>query len=168
MNWLDIILPSNVFCDAQVLQKFECDIGCRLPSDYRDFLLKYNGGKITAEHNLQATICGYDEEELGLSYLLPLSKDTPLSGGVIQMRGFRSENKIGIERAIEIGDDGGTGFFFLMLAPRFFGQVYFCWKDVMQSNSPDWASGIESIPDYMGLVSMSFAELGEKIKNFKK
>ncbi len=164
MNWLNIISPSNVPLDGEALLQFEQELGGRLPSDYREFLFSCNGGKITAKHTFETKICDYAEDDISLSYLLPLSKKNPLSGGVIECRTGRYKDKVGIERAIEIGDDGGTGFFFLMLSQRFFGQVYFTWKDVIQSNSPDWRAGVEMMPDYMGLVGTSFTDFGERIQ----
>ena len=160
MNWLDILSPSteriNEHANVEALENFEQELGCKLPTDYRGYLLTCSGGEITVDHELEPTICGKVEEYVRVFNLNGLSE-------VIESRAFRYGDKVGIERAIEIGDDCGTGFFFLMLSQRFFGQIYFCWKDVLEPQSPDWLAGVETMPDYMGLVATSFTNLGERI-----
>jgi hypothetical protein len=66
--------------------------------------------------------------------------------------------------ALAIGDDGGSGYLFLMLSQRFYGQVYYAYHDELRSSSADWEAGVDALPEYMGLVSHSFTELGELIE----
>ena len=116
------------------------------------------------EHTLEASIDGCCEQ-IGVSSFFPLTlPNTSLSLGVIEFRERWHASKVGIEAALAIGDDGGTGYFFMMLSRPFFGQIYFSYKDVFQANSPDWRAGTVAMPDYMGLICRDFTELGQLIE----
>ncbi len=159
MNWSSIISPRYPPASLEELAAFELDLGVTLPSDYREFLLTCNGGLVVIEHTLETSIDGYNEQT-GVSHLFPLTlPKASLSSGVVEFRQRLRASRVGIEDALAIGDDGGTGFFFMMLSQPVFGQVYFAYKDVLQVNSPDWQAGPASMPGYMGLVSWNFTEL---------
>ena len=165
MNWQSIISSHQPPALLETLVAFERELEVILPSAYREFLLTCNGGQIVVEHTLETRIDGYIEQT-GVSSLYPLSlPNSALSLGVKEYRHRWHASKVGIETALAIGDDGGTGFFFIMLSQRFFGQIYFAYKDEFQSNSPDWQAGTEAMPDYMGLISRNFSELGELIEH---
>ena len=165
MAWKTLVSSNHPPPTLNQIVAFERQLGTSLPPDYRDFMLANNGGLLVVDHTLETQIEGFPEQT-GLFCLYPLTDgNASFSSGVIECRDRRRASKVGIETALEIGCDGGTGFFFIMLSPRFFGQVYFAYKDELKANSPEWGEGIDAMPSYMGLISRSFSELGELIAN---
>lgn len=139
------------------IRRFEADLGWSLPEDYRDFLLQFNGGSVFLEHDIpiEDLNCAID-----LHYLLPLMT-TPASIGVQEVRSTQEAERYWIRQLLEIGNDAGTGFDFLMLTGAASGSIYFSFKDDIQILAvADWLRRDIIIPETMVLVAKSFDEFG--------
>src|SRR5437870_5511579 len=51
-DWSNILKPHSFQITEAELSRFENTLPSTLPLDYRRFLLKFNGGKITKDHNV--------------------------------------------------------------------------------------------------------------------
>jgi hypothetical protein len=86
--------------------------------------------------------------------------------GIIEARRLQELNRLGLRHAIEIGHDGGTGFFYLILAGSETAAVCFMWKDDIPFLSPEeWNSWETLIPEDMVKVADDFDSLAELIIN---
>jgi hypothetical protein len=158
-DWSTIIKPTGIPVSSERLELFEGQLGCRLPQDYRAFILDYNGGKVTVDQGIQVPQLSC---EVFVRNLLPLSKASP-SLGVIEARDIQSRHRLCLRQALEIADDGGTGFFYLILQRPKRGAVYFVYKDDRPMLEGDWYSSTVRIPECMAHVSPSFDALGEAV-----
>lgn len=159
MNWKDIISHTRYPLAEERVAQFEAEIGCALPESYRKFLLAHNGGLVKVEHDLRIALEGYEENiHVYCLFALTLPESSP-GLGVIELRTCWHMGKTGMKLALAIGNDGGTGYFFLMLSPKFHGQIYFCFQEEIRIDSPDWEAGVDSMPEYMGFVCSDFSEL---------
>jgi hypothetical protein len=154
-----LLAPSLMPVSSGAIERFEAKLGFVLPTDYRVFLLDYNGGKIRFEHTIHLLKLA---SETFLNYLYPLSAPSPFLG-ITESRELQELNRVCLPQAIFIGDDMGTGFFFLILDGVERGSVYFAFKDDLPIREADWyADGIK-IPGCMEKISSSFREFGELI-----
>jgi hypothetical protein len=132
------------------LDGFEKTIGYDLPSDYRQFLLKYNGAKPVPDF---FQVPGWQYEESYVSQLKGLLKE-------------KDEKKVDLARLndlldgrlpkgfIAIGSDPGGNQILLSLAGETKGNVYFFDHE----NEPDDATDdLEDYPNIF-LVANSFTE----------
>jgi hypothetical protein len=159
-NWSKIVLPSLTSANPADLQKFEAGLEYDLPNDYRDFLLEINGGKVLVEHEIKVPDTPFG---LGVDFLLPLTATSP-SMGVVEARDIQVRNRLCLRQAIEIGDDMGTGRYYLILAGEKCGAIYFIWNDDRPTLSGiEWEAWDVSIPSDMIEISNSFDALGETI-----
>jgi len=142
-DWSSILKPTGIALESQRLLTFEKDLGFKLPDDYKAFLEETNGGKVLVDHEIE--IPQLDS----ISYvncLWPLTKEQP-SMGIIEGREIQVAHRQGLRQAIGIGDDCGTGFFFLILDGDDTGAVYFSFKDDLPWIEGDWFSTAVRIPD---------------------
>lgn len=157
--WNSIIKPSGYLISAGKLEAFEKELGYLLPGDYRTFLFKFNGGKILIDHEIRVPELTGDTF---VNYLLPLSAKSPFLG-IKEGRELQVKNRLWLRQAVEIGDNMGTGFFFLILNGTERGSIYFGYKDDIPVLEGDWYSNEVRIPDCMAKISGTFDELGEII-----
>ena len=153
-DWNEILKNSDVPAIEAEIKSFETEIGFGLPSDYRNFLLKFNGGKNLLPHLVPSEELGF---EWGIEYFSDLSD-------------LRETRKIQegyfMRQALNIASDGGTGWFFLILDGSEKGAVYFTWKDdVVELSEKEWNSWEVVIPETTVKISDDFDSLVEIIKN---
>ena len=67
-DWASVIKPNRSSVNAQDLDGFEDVLGFALPDDYRDFLLRFNGGRVVVEHKFRVPEIPFD---LGMEYFSP-------------------------------------------------------------------------------------------------
>jgi hypothetical protein len=159
-DWPSIIKPSGYSTTLREVELFEVQLGFTLPDDYKDFLLRTNGGKVIVEHTIEVPELSAD---VFVHYFYPLSAASPFLG-VIEARKYQEESKLCLRQAIQIAGDMGTGFFYLILAGSDRGGVYFIFKDDEPPVSDlDWDSWQFQIPEEMIEVSSNFDELGHRI-----
>lgn len=163
MNWLNILTPSKVRFELAVLAALEKRLLRRLPKDYREFVVSLNGGTIFVEHELKTTIYGVTYE-LGVTHIFPLNE----SGAVSIQEGWRESN-VGSDAMLPIADDGGTGFYFLLLDTDHWGQIYFSYKDEFFMIPPaERAAVFTKLPACLGFVAKDFAQFGRLIEGQTK
>lgn len=158
-DWSSHLKPSGSLPSLSQLQLFEADLGFFLPDDYREFLLTLNGGKVLVDHDIFVSELYCD---VSLNCLWPLTKESP-SLGILEARDVQVRQRLALRQAIRIGDDMGTGFFFLILDGKEKGSVYFGFKDDLPMREGDWYSTEVCIPDCMVKISQTFSDLGRTI-----
>ncbi|TQV80788.1 SMI1/KNR4 family protein [Denitrobaculum tricleocarpae] len=114
------------------LAEFETSNGIRLPSDYREFLLTYNGGRPVPD---TFPLVGHKESESGVSFLYGI--DYPIESLELQWMfdlndGYFSDPAF--KNFFQIGNDGFNDKICLDLSDERFGAVIFIdmvpmWKD---------------------------------------
>ncbi len=131
-----------------------------MPDDYRNFLLAFNGGRISVDHDIPV------EGLFGAAfvhYLYPFSKPSPFLG-IKEARKQQECSRLCLRQAIEIGGDLGTGSYFVLLDGSQRGAVYFIYNDDRDSISKaQWEDVRVRIPKDMVLVASDFDSLGEAI-----
>jgi hypothetical protein len=158
-NWKSIVEPSGSLVVADQLNAFEAELGFVLPDDYRAFLLSVNGGNVLVDHDIYSPELSCD---VGVNYLWPLTAKHPFIG-IKESRDLQTKNRIALRQATKIGDDMGTGFFFLMLDGPERGAIYFSFKDDLPMLEGDWYSKDVRIPDGMVRICSTFDDLGRLI-----
>ncbi|MDI1313257.1 SMI1/KNR4 family protein [Prosthecobacter sp.] len=163
MNWLNILTPSKVSFELAVLVALEGRLLRRLPKEYRQFIVSLNGGMVCVEHALQTRI--YDEPyELGVRHIFSLN-----DSGVVDIQEGWRESNVGSDAVLPIADDGGTGFYFLLLDRVHWGQIYFSYKDeFFMTPSADWAAVSHGLPRCLGFVAKDFDQFGRMIEGKSK
>jgi SMI1 / KNR4 family (SUKH-1) len=161
--WHDLIKPSGRPISLKDIEAFEADIGYTFPDDYRQFLLAYNGGTVVFEHDIP--IPDMPGGGVFVKYLWALSVASP-SLGVKESRAIQTIYRQCLRQAVIIGDDWGTGYFFLILDGVERGAVYFIYKDGMpQLSEEEWESWEIHIPEDMVKITSDFDSLAELITN---
>jgi hypothetical protein len=158
-NWPSILKPSGNKTDWSQLRRFESDLGFNLPNDYRAFLLALNGGKVFIDHEIHIPELSCD---VFVNYLWPLTSASPAIG-IKESRDIQVIYRQAVRQALKIGDNMGTGFFFLILDGNERGAVYFGFKDDLPMREGDWFSSEVRIPDCMARISPTFTDLGRTI-----
>lgn len=139
------------------------DLGFSLPDDYKTFLLSANGGKIVLEHDIYVPKLSC---VVFVNCLYPLSVGSP-SLGIKERRDVQVRHRQGLRQGLVIGDDMGTGCFFLILDGMERGAIYFSFKDDLPMREADWYADKISIPDCMARISQTFSALGKAIASNK-
>jgi hypothetical protein len=158
--WADIIAANETKIVASELRVFQENIGYQLPEDYVEFLLNFNGGRVTREHEIFVTKISC---HVGVDYFYPLSAPSPFLG-IMEARDLQMRNRMAIRQALEVAHDMGTGHYYLMLDGEQKGAVFFVWTDdrVMLS-AEEWESWEVLIPPEMIRIAASFDELVQMI-----
>ena len=158
MNWLNILTPSKIRFELAVLVALERRLLRRLPEGYRRFVVSLNGGKISVAHELKTMIQG-ELYELAVVNIFSLN-----DSGVVNIQEGWRESNVGSDAVLPIADDGGTGFYFLMLDNAHWGQIYFSYKDEFFMTPPaEWAAASSGLPTCLGFVAKDFAQFGRLI-----
>lgn len=160
--WKNIVRPSGFPVSENKIKDFENSIGFDLPADYRNFLLRFNGGKVIQNHEIyvpefssQIAIAIYD--------FLPFT-ETASYLGIQKARSIQEFEKLCMRQAICIGDDNGTGFFYLILAGERRGAIYFSFQDdIPMLSDEEWESDEIKISEWMAKVSPDFDSLADVI-----
>jgi hypothetical protein len=159
-DWSCLVSRNLTTVSSEDLQQFEGLLGYTLPDDYRNFLLQFNGGKVNVDHDIPLQ---GEYSNLYVNYFSPFPAPRP-SIGIIEARDVQVRFRLCLRQAIEIADDMGTGFYYLILSGEKRGAVYFIWKDGMPMLSPsDWEASETVIPAEMVEVSPTFDALGQII-----
>lgn len=159
-DWSYIVKANKTSIRSEDLQRFEQSLGFEFPEDYRDFLLRFNGGRVIIEHDIWVPGSPF---ELGVDYFTPLTAPNPFLG-IIEARDLQERNRWCLRQALSIGHDGGTGDYYLVLAGEKEGAVFFIWLDDRPKLSPpDWDTWEVRIPPDMIEVSPTFDDLGQLI-----
>jgi hypothetical protein len=158
--WERIVHPSGVTVSSIEVEQFEAELGFPLPEDYRNFILTLNGGKVSIDHDIPV------EGLFGAAfvhYLYPFSKPSPFLG-IKEARKQQECSRLCLRQAIEIGDDMGTGAYYIILDGPQRGAIYFIFNEARESLSQDqWDAPQVRIPRDMILVAPDFDSLGEAI-----
>jgi hypothetical protein len=150
---MDMRKKNNMILETDI-QDFEQKIGTSLPPEYRNFLLKYNGGRPTL-------------------YIFPETKDLyPLA--LSDLFGLNTEkdydnllHKIDIYDGrihpsfISIGDDPGGDQFVLGIRGKFKGKVYY-WDHNSELENDEFTEN--ELPENMYLLADSFDEFIDKLE----
>jgi len=149
------------------LNKFETEVG-KLPDDYREFLLKINGGQPTGDTDLfcqlrwsgQAWAENLTESMLDVIY--PLGKESPDLGLDLYAcyEAFVLERSRIPKGTIPIATDPGGNQYLISLNERDHGHIYF-WYMPSEKNEDD-----NTAPDYRNIadVATSFSEFLNSFK----
>ncbi len=163
MNWLNIMTPSKTRFELAVLVALERRLFRRLPEEYRQFIVSLNGGTISVDHELKTMLYG-EPKELNVRHIFPLN-----DSGVLDIQEGWRESNVGSDAVLPIADDGGTGFYFLMLDNAHWGQIYFSYKDEFFMTPPaEWAAISNGLPSCLGFVAKDFAQFGRLIEGKSK
>src|SRR5262245_37653867 len=112
IDWSTIVEGNQSPLKTQDLIRLEERLGVSLPSDYRQFLLRFNGGRVVVEHKLSVPETPFD---LGVEYLSPLTAPPP-GMGVVEARDLQEATRMCLKEVLSIGHDGGTGDYYLILS----------------------------------------------------
>ena len=159
-NWRKVVTPSGIPVSLNAIRGFEDEMGFRLPSDYVAFLVNINGGKVSLDHDIRLPqlMCSVYVE-----YLYPVSASAPFVG-ILEARRTQAAMRLCLSESIEIGGDGGTGFFFLLLDGPKRGTVHYIFKDDLACLGDSvWTGHATDTPAEMTPVSSCFDALGETI-----
>ncbi len=108
-----LVLPHEV-------EEIELELGVKFPSDYKDFMLVYNGG---SSASTGVYFGGYDDG-VRFSSFLPLKYgDDTLEESYLESRDVLPENLTPIGYT-------GTGFLAMSLGENDYGSVYVYYSDV--------------------------------------
>lgn len=156
--WKDILTPSGRAITMIAVKGFEDELGAALPNDYREFILTLNGGRVV-DHS--TPLPGTDINSM-VSYLLPLTAPLPFTG-LIESRRHQIYDECGVKHAINIGHDGGTGFFIMPFLGPHTGKIFFSWKEDYWDQSWFEKDRIDKLPETYTPISESFTELAQLI-----
>lgn len=158
-EWSQVVQPNSERVSIETIDRFEKSVGFAFPDDYRQFMLEFNGGKVTVEHDIHVPDFSCD---VYVTDFLPLTKECP-SLGIREAREIQEGSRLCLRQMIRIADDFGTGFFYLLLSGEQAGAVYFAFKDELPILEGDWYSDQIVIPESVVKVSSSFNALGQAI-----
>lgn len=156
MNWQDVIRKVNPHLDLKDLDSFEVEVGAMLPEEYREFLVRFNGGAILFESEFPIPEPPYSAY---LYSLWPLSEASP-GLGIKESRcldsGWASFNPA----ILGIGNDCGTGFWLIGLLGLLRGKLFYAYKeDYWSATICDECAAGNKQPEGYGFVCNRFDEL---------
>ena len=157
-------MGNNPLSSASEITQFEYQIGYTLPDDYRVFMFDFNGGKVGIDHSIDFELGG-DVLHGGVDAMYPLIKQPKWSVAILETRKIQEIERMDTRSLLRIGDDGGTGFYYLSLSG---GGIYFCYKDDIECGRSDWENADAGDLEYMVKMSDSFSGFGWKIWNGKR
>jgi hypothetical protein len=161
LEWSLILKPTGIPIRAEEIVAFEADLGVPLANDYRAFLLSFNGGKVVADHVIHLPTFPWP---IAIHNLWALSVPTP-SLGIVEARKLQLMHRLCVREALTIGDDGGTGCFYLVVAGPQKGAVFFVFKEDQIDCVEDWLNPADEIPRAMAKVSDTFDGLAKMIRD---
>jgi hypothetical protein len=159
MDWSQVLTAHLGSPSESDIRSFERELGFRLPNDYVRFLRQFNGGKIIVDHEIPIRAL---DSDIFINYLMPFSAKSPFLG-VLEARVIQVANRQCLRQALKIGDDMGTGFYYVILAGELSGAVFFIYKDDVPQREADWFSDRVEIPTSMVQVAPDFDALGQLI-----
>lgn len=137
------LLPRTSPASEARVGALETNLGCRLPEDYRSFLLSYNGGRVSPAGFVFAERTGpYTDSLVHSLYSLYDGEDCSLEA-TLALLARRLPTGV-----IPIGDDPGGNEICLVLAGDRRGQVWFWDHEREPETQPDWSN--------MDLIAQSF------------
>ena len=156
MKWQDVIRKVNPDLDQNVLESLESEIGASLPEEYREFLIVFNGGGILYDSEFPISAPPYSAY---LYSLWPLSEASP-GLGIKESRFVDIGESFFNPSVVRIGDDGGTGFWFIGVLGLIRGKLFYASKEDYWSATicSDCAAGLKQ-PEGYAFVCNSFNEL---------
>jgi len=87
------------------------------------------------------------------------------NGYISEARDLQERNRLCLKQALSIGHDGGTGDYYLMLAGKKSGAIFFIWLDDRPILSPiDWEAAEVRIPPDMVQISSTLDDFGQLIE----
>jgi len=162
-DWGNFVSSIGSEVSTEDVDSFENEMGYSLPSDYRRFIVTHNGGRVINRRPISVTIDG-DQDEVTLLNLMPLrGGPEPFTGGVVEFWRRWKQSEACPDYWILIGDDGGNGYFFLILKGNFCGHVYFSYADDLFIECADFSQDPDVLPSCFGKVSDSFSGLLHKL-----
>jgi hypothetical protein len=147
--------PSKVQPPSQEeIEAFEAEIGATLPEDYRQFLLRSNGGNVDW-HQFKGPTPGGRPWTAVVSHVGGLRDEPDLS--LRAARGCYQGSELQIPRALLwiMGDPGGNGIC-LGLTEPYRGRVYF-WIHDEQPDPQEWDGEVETAGNVI-LLANSFTD----------
>ena len=133
------------------LGEFEKQAHITLPNDYRNFLLRYNGGQPTPSFfwiKLQE-----DGSSIHQFYGL---HDDPV---FLSLKTFAGKERYGIpESMLPIGDDGTGNYICIGISSTNFGKVFFLDHDKHPFHNPNSLDGIMELADSFTEFLLSLIE----------
>jgi hypothetical protein len=153
MNDIEVIeceRPTNL----EEIAKFESLINAKLPEDYKQFLLKYNGGHPVYDGYRLVKPINEKTNEAGIDWFYALYDGDVCN---ISKQFYRSREELP-EEVIPIGSDSG-GKVCLGIAGEYYGQVYY-W-------TTNWSFWKEEDLNYLFLIANSFTEFVNKLFEIK-
>lgn len=129
--------PSN----EQEIQRFEEKKGIRLPADYREFLLEFNGGRPAADN---ATWKTTGSNFLDVDELYGLT-DSSLNS--IETERFNNFSDFVHSRLLQIGHSYGSGLYVDLREGRTHGKIYILARPANEALQVD-DTGFQDEDDY--------------------
>ena len=146
-------LPESVLANA------EAELGCRLPEDYRDFLLQYGGNGYLRSRHLLGSQLGQEGIDCPVIDVLYGYRPGELFDLVNEWDAFRERIP---RELVPIGVDGGRDQYCLSIAGKDRGAIFF-WD---AEDEPAAYFGPPPMPDIWSnctLYAHSFAEFLEAL-----
>jgi hypothetical protein len=126
ITWNQLIKTHHPPLEEVHLKSFEEALGCRLPDDYREFMVALNGGRVQVEQSIRLPETG---EEVGFVNFFNLTEESGRGSVHREWEHTQQHPEWGMPWALRIADDGGTGFFLLAFRGELKGSVFFAWKE---------------------------------------
>lgn len=164
--WHELVKIYAPPLEPAQLASFEQILGCRLPQDYREFMLELNGGGVLVDHTIPLS---ESREEVGVRGFFQLNKEARQASVEEEWQRTQGHTEWGMPWALKIGDDGGTGFFLLAFRGELAGSVFFAWKEDYWHTSPgtEYLDGSRH-PDEYQFVCRPFDALRKLIWRFRE
>lgn len=135
--------------------KQEIYFECKFPEDYKEFLLKYNGG--ISEKNIISFVENQHQTEDYIDLFFGICDD--------DIYGLKSNNNSYINRipsnTIAIACDPGGNLFLISIRGDDYGHIYF-WD---HENEVDWNSNQEADYSNLTFVAKSFTDLINNLRD---
>jgi hypothetical protein len=155
IDWSNLITPNGRSPSWNEIREFEVSVGFEFPIEFKLFLFQYNGGKVHVEHSFFIEIEGV-EFEAGVDELFPLNALGKHSIGLIEWRRVQLEQRSARANLLIIGDDMGTGRYYMSLGEGAFGAIFFAYDDDVGCEEQGWEHRDAGIPSYMVRIADSF------------
>jgi hypothetical protein len=158
------IAPKNYYggiTEEHVIH-FEQQIGARLPEEYRQFLIRYNGGQFEKKDIRFFNHFTETKQFADLNCLHGISSENnKMMGVVLQSSSSRQPPQV-----IVIGNNSGTGLFCLAVRGENYGKIYFWDAQIIYGyiEEEEEASEAERDMNNVFWLADSFHEFIEKLE----